>query len=43
MAVDNPVEGSVFTLGLAKPLHHTIDSRDSAVPGDNELVGWYLV
>ena len=43
MVVDNPVEGSVFALGLVKPLHHTIDSHDSVVPGDNELVGWYWV
>ena len=43
MVVDNPVEGSVLALGLAKPLHHTIDSRDSLVPGGNELVGWYWV
>ena len=43
MAVDNPVEGSVLALGHVKPLHHTIDSRDSSVPGDNELVGWYWV
>ena len=39
MAVDNPVEGFVFALGLVKPLHHKRDSHGSSVPGDNVLVG----
>ena len=43
MVVDKPVEGSVLALGLVKPLHHTIGSHDSSVPGDNVLVGWYWI
>ena len=43
MVVDKPVEGSVLSLGLVKPLHHTIGSHDSSVPGDNVLVGWYWI
>ena len=43
MAVDNPVEGSVLALGLAKPLHHTRDSHDFSVADGNVWVGWYWV
>ena len=43
MAADNPLEGSVLALGLAKLLHHTRDSHDFSVPDGNVLVGWYWV